>query len=161
MSETWETTTQYGRADLRLHPAIRTAYMVACLIERCGGSPALTTASSAAFRFVTDLYDWLKPALEASADSLKASEAAADEIERLRAALAESLMELAKAGQPGLAYSIEQRIASAGKPEPAPTFLQDIEQRVASCEISHEEALFEIARHSRSNAPKDAGDSKT
>lgn len=49
MNEPWETTARYGRADLTRHPLIREAYKVACLIERCGASPELTAASSAAF----------------------------------------------------------------------------------------------------------------
>lgn len=48
-SKPWETVVTYGRADLRLHILVREAYKVACLIEDCGGSEALTTASSAAF----------------------------------------------------------------------------------------------------------------
>lgn len=53
----WETVTQAGRADLRLHPLIREAYKVACLIEDCGGSPELTAASSAAFSLADQLSD--------------------------------------------------------------------------------------------------------
>lgn len=45
----WDACTQYGRADLMLHPLIREAYKVACLIEACGASPELTAASCAAF----------------------------------------------------------------------------------------------------------------
>lgn len=56
----WETTTQSGRADLRLHQLVRDAYKVACLIEDCGGSPDLTTASSAAFRLSEDLSDYIR-----------------------------------------------------------------------------------------------------
>jgi hypothetical protein len=60
--EQWETATRYGRADLTLHPLVREAYKVACLIERCGASPDLTAASSAAF----DLCEKLGMELETS-----------------------------------------------------------------------------------------------
>jgi hypothetical protein len=56
----WETTTRSGRADLRLHPLIREAYKVACLIEDCGCSPALTTASSAAFSLADQLTEFFR-----------------------------------------------------------------------------------------------------
>jgi hypothetical protein len=56
--EPWETTTSYGRADLTLHPLIREAYKVACLIENCGASPELTTASCAAFDLCEKLADY-------------------------------------------------------------------------------------------------------
>jgi hypothetical protein len=56
----WETTTRYGRADLRLHPLVREAYKVACLIEDCGGSPELTLASSTAFALCESLSDHMR-----------------------------------------------------------------------------------------------------
>jgi hypothetical protein len=56
----WETTTQSGRADLRLHPLIREAYKVACLIEDCGGSPELTLASTTAFALTEKLSDYFR-----------------------------------------------------------------------------------------------------
>src|SRR5712671_6054983 len=49
MEEPWLITSNYGRADLTLHPLVREAYKVACLIEMCGASEALTRASCAAF----------------------------------------------------------------------------------------------------------------
>lgn len=55
--EPWEVTTNYGRADLTLHPLVREAYKVACLIERCGASPELTAASCAAFALCESLSD--------------------------------------------------------------------------------------------------------
>ena len=59
-SKPWETTTQYGRADLTLHPLVREAYKVACLVEDCGGSPELTLASSTAFALCESLSDHMK-----------------------------------------------------------------------------------------------------
>lgn len=56
----WETTTTSGRADLRLHPLVREAYKVACLIEDCGGSPELTLASSTAFRLAELISDYFR-----------------------------------------------------------------------------------------------------
>lgn len=56
----WETTATSGRADLRLHPLIREAYKVACLIEDCGGSPELTAASGAAFSLCEQLSDYFR-----------------------------------------------------------------------------------------------------
>lgn len=56
----WETTTQSGRADLRLHSLVREAYKVACLIEDCGGSRELTAASSAAFSLCDQLSDYFR-----------------------------------------------------------------------------------------------------
>jgi hypothetical protein len=53
----WERTTNYGRADLTLHPLVREAYKVACLIEMCGVSEQLTRASSAAFALCESLSD--------------------------------------------------------------------------------------------------------
>lgn len=55
MKEPWETTTNYGRADLRLDPLVREAYKVGCLIERCGASEDLTRASVAAFALCESL----------------------------------------------------------------------------------------------------------
>ena len=60
----WDACTQYGRADLMLHPLIREAYKVACLIEACGASPELTAASCAAFDLcekVADFFEGRKP----------------------------------------------------------------------------------------------------
>lgn len=84
----WETTATSGRADLRLHPLIREAYKVACLIEDCGGSPDLTTASSAAFRLSELLSDHFRStehpqnheqAKEAIAAALRRIQIVADE----------------------------------------------------------------------------------
>lgn len=60
--EPWEVTTRYGRADLTLHPLVREAYKVACLIERCGASPELTTASCTAFALCESLSDYMRVA---------------------------------------------------------------------------------------------------
>ena len=54
----WDRCTRYGRADLTLHPLIREAYKVGCLIEKCGASPEMTTASSAAFELCEKLSDF-------------------------------------------------------------------------------------------------------
>jgi hypothetical protein len=59
-SKPWETVATYGRADLRLHPLVREAYKVACLIEDCGGSPELTLASSTAFALCESLSDHMR-----------------------------------------------------------------------------------------------------
>lgn len=67
----WETTTQSGRADLRLHPLVREAYKVACLIEDCGGSPDLTTASSAAFRLTELLSDMFRAGTQINGYQIK------------------------------------------------------------------------------------------
>lgn len=53
----WETIERAGKADLRLSPLVREAYKVACLIEDCGGSPDLTTASGAAFDLAGSISD--------------------------------------------------------------------------------------------------------
>lgn len=58
--EQWERCTRYGRADLTLHPLVRDAYKVACLIERCGASEALTRASCAAFELCEALSDYAR-----------------------------------------------------------------------------------------------------
>lgn len=71
MSESWDTVTAYGNVDMTLHPVLRRAYRVACLIERCGASPELTAASSAAF----DLCGEIAAAIE----SLQARVAAAED----------------------------------------------------------------------------------
>ena len=55
----WHVTANYGRADLTLHPLVREAYKVACLIERCGASEDLTRASSAAFALCESLSDFM------------------------------------------------------------------------------------------------------
>lgn len=62
--EPWERCTRYGRADLTLHPLVRDAYKVACLIERCGGSPELTAASCAAFALCEALSDYARHTCE-------------------------------------------------------------------------------------------------
>jgi len=56
--EPWETITAYGNVeDMTLHPILRRAYRVACLIERAPhASIEQTTASSAAFSLVEELY---------------------------------------------------------------------------------------------------------
>src|SRR6266436_443024 len=59
MSEPWETTARYGRADLSFDATVRDAYKVACLIERCGASEQLTAASSAAFNLCIAIFDRL------------------------------------------------------------------------------------------------------
>ncbi len=48
-------TTNYGGVNLTRHPALKEAFRIACLIEACGASPELTTASSAAFDFIRTL----------------------------------------------------------------------------------------------------------
>lgn len=67
----WETTSTSGRADLKLHPLIREAYKVACLIEDCGGSPELTTASSTAFRLTELLSDYFRASYKVSDGRLR------------------------------------------------------------------------------------------
>lgn len=55
--EPWETVTAVGNVpNMTLHPVLRRAYRVACLIERCGASESLTAASSAAFALVEEIY---------------------------------------------------------------------------------------------------------
>jgi|SRR5579859_6149367 len=78
----WERTTSYGRADLTLHPLVREAYKVACLIEMCGGSEALTRASSAAFALTEKLSDFL---VEFACQALRDE----TDAKRMRAALTE------------------------------------------------------------------------
>lgn len=77
MSEPWETTTKYGRADLTLDPLVRDAYKVACLIERCGASEQLTAASSVAFNLCISVFDRL---MQLAGDSIALQE----ECERLK-----------------------------------------------------------------------------
>jgi len=60
MEEPWLITSNYGRADLTLHPLVREAYKVACLIEMCGASEALTRASCAAFALTESLSDFVR-----------------------------------------------------------------------------------------------------
>ena len=57
--EPWDTITAYGSVDdMTLHPILRRAYRVACLIERAPhASIEQTAASSAAFDLVKELYD--------------------------------------------------------------------------------------------------------
>lgn len=98
MSESWDTVTAYGNVDMTLHPVLRRAYRVACLIERCGASPELTAASSAAF----DLCGEIASAIEALQERLDAAYAAmrtdwrdlVHENDALRAKLAESTVAL-------------------------------------------------------------------
>lgn len=72
MSESWDTVTAYGNVDMTLHPVLRRVYRVACLIERCGASPELTAASSAAF----DLCGEIASAIESLQARLDAAYAA-------------------------------------------------------------------------------------
>jgi hypothetical protein len=60
----WERTSHYGRADLTSHPLVREAYKIACLIEMCGASEALTRASSAAFALCESLSDYVSHNVE-------------------------------------------------------------------------------------------------
>jgi len=83
LNEPWETTTQYGRADLTLHPIMRDAYKVAVLIERCGASEDLTRASSAAFELCERLFDVLMSLARQGIEDEKT-------IATLRAAIAKS-----------------------------------------------------------------------
>jgi hypothetical protein len=78
----WETTATSGRADLRLHPLIREAYKVACLIEDCGGSPELTAASGAAFSLCEQLSDYFRQ--QAHVDIVRKILRACDEAVRTR-----------------------------------------------------------------------------
>ncbi len=60
MEEPWVITSNYGRADLTVHPLVREAFKVACLIERCGASVELTAASTAAFALCESLSDYAR-----------------------------------------------------------------------------------------------------
>ena len=55
MSHAMGECTNYAGVDLTRHPALKEAYRIACLIEACGASPELTTASCAAFDFIRTL----------------------------------------------------------------------------------------------------------
>lgn len=59
-TQPWLHTIRYGRADLTIHPLVRDAYKVACLIEDCGASVELTRASCAAFELTEDLSMYLE-----------------------------------------------------------------------------------------------------
>ena len=89
IAEPWETTATYGPADLRLHPLIREAYKVACLIERCGASPELTTASCAAFDLTIKLSAEFERLSIGRQNAQRINDNGAREIERLRTALLE------------------------------------------------------------------------
>lgn len=58
-TQPWLNTIRYGRADLTIHPLVRDAYKVACLIEDCGASVELTRASCAAFQLTEELSEYL------------------------------------------------------------------------------------------------------
>ena len=60
--EPWDRITNYGDVNMTVHSVLRRVYRVACLIERCGASPELTHASSAAFDLVKEVYDALQGA---------------------------------------------------------------------------------------------------
>jgi hypothetical protein len=60
--------TNYAGVDLTRHPVLKEAYRIACLIEACGASEALTRASGAAFDFVSGL-DRAIQRLEAERDA--------------------------------------------------------------------------------------------
>ena len=83
MSDPWNNTTHYGRADLTLDGLVREAYKVGCLIERCGASPDLTEASSTAFALCEALSDHFAQLHDATARII--------ELERELAAAREAL----------------------------------------------------------------------
>lgn len=90
IKEPWETTTNYGRADLTLDPVVRECYRVACLIERCGASEDLTRASSAAFDLCEKVSDLIMRLCDAGiADEKEVARLKVENAE-LRARLAES-----------------------------------------------------------------------
>jgi hypothetical protein len=62
--------TNYAGVDLTRHPVLKEAYRIAGLIEACGASPELTTASCAAFDFITTLHGALNR-FEAERDAWK------------------------------------------------------------------------------------------
>lgn len=85
--EPWETITQYGRADMTLSPVLRECYKVACLIERCGASPELTAASSAAFDLCEKVFDQLMQLCDAGIRDEQEAKRLAVENRELRAQL--------------------------------------------------------------------------